>query len=102
MALALTHHMFLGQKMSFNNIAFQLAKYSTDVLVTEFMPDGLGIGVPSPNPLPEEYTLETFKASFKPYFNKIEDIQYPSGKSRRIFVYCEGRTSLNKMIVTPS
>ncbi len=102
MALAVTHHMFLGQNNSFNHIAYLLSQYSTDVLVTEFMPDGLGVGAPRPNPLPGEYTLENFKASFKPYFDAIEHIQYPSGKSKRIFVYCSGRTSFSKMIPTPS
>lgn len=102
MALAITHHMSLGQKKSFNHIAYLLSLYSRDVLVTEFMPDGLGVGAPHPNPLPRDYTLENFKTSFTPYFNTIKHIQYPSVKSKRIFVVCEGRTSFSELVPTPS
>jgi hypothetical protein len=94
--------MFLTQKYSFNNIAYILSSYSTGSLLTEFMPDGLGIGAPVPNPLPGEYTIENMKESFRPYFRHIEEISYPSGKSRRIFILCKERTSFNELIVTPS
>ncbi len=97
LALAVTHHMCFTQRLSFNYIAWTLSSYSTNILVTEFMPDGLGIGRPSPDPIPREYTLENFIKSLTPYFDKIEHIKYPSGPSKRIFVICEGRTKYEKL-----
>ena len=92
LALAVTHHMYFSQRLSFNYITWVLSSYSTNILVTEFMPDGLGIGRPSPDPLPREYTLKNFIISLTPFFDKIEYVKYPSGPSKRIFVICEGRT----------
>jgi len=98
LALAITHHLFFTNKLTFDYIAWLLTAYSTDTLITEFMPDGLGIGRPHPDPLPAEYELEKFKNAFRPFFKEVDQITYPSGSSKRIFVVCAGRTQRDRMV----
>lgn len=96
--LALTHHLSLTQKLSFDEIASQLARISSQHVITEFMPDGLG-GTrvnpqPVPNPLPPGYTLEAFTAALGRKFEKVRVIDYerradPSHMSRRILIHCQ-------------
>lgn len=98
LALALTHHLYLSQNMSFDQIAQQLSKISTKFVITEFMPDGLG-GTshrpePYPNPLPEEYCLSNFTLALEKYFNHVEIINYSrdtnlSYFSKRILIFCQ-------------
>jgi hypothetical protein len=98
LALALTHHLYLSQNMSFDQIAQQLSKISTKFVITEFMPNGLG-GTshhpePYPNPLPEEYCLSNFTVALEKYFNHVEIINYSrdtnlSYFSRRILIFCQ-------------
>lgn len=97
-ALALTHHLYLSQNISFDQMAQQLSKISTKFVITEFMPDGLG-GTPDhpqphPNPLPEEYCLSNFTVALEKYFNHVETIDYPRKTdpkyfSRRILIFCQ-------------
>jgi len=98
LALALTHHLSLSQGMSFEVIAERLAALSGKAAITEFMPDGLGGSPshpePSPNPLPEDYTLENFIAALSRRFRQVEVVDYARRSdtpyfSRRILVYCE-------------
>ena len=70
-ALAVTHHLSLTQRISFDFIAKTFAGYTNKYLLVEFMPFGLGIGENSPN-LPEWYTLDNFKAALERYFKTIE------------------------------
>ena len=98
LALALTHHLYLSQNMSFDQIAQQLSKITTKFVITEFMPDGLGGSShhpePYPNPLPEEYCLSNFTVALEKYFNHVEIINYSrdtnlSYFSRRILIFCQ-------------
>lgn len=98
LALALTHHLYLSQNMSFDQIAQQLSKITTKFVITEFMPDGLGGSShhpePSPNPLPEDYCLSNFTVALEKYFNHVEIINYSrdinlSYFSRRILIFCQ-------------
>jgi hypothetical protein len=98
LALALTHHLYLSQNMSFDQIAQQLSKISTKFVITEFMPDGLGGSShhpePPPNPLPEDYCLSNFTLALEKYFNHVEIINYSRDRnlsyfSRRILIFCQ-------------
>lgn len=105
MALALTHHLALSQKLTFDAIAQKLAQITNKAAVTEFMPDGLG-GIhvhpaPSPDPLPSWYTLENFIFALKKHFKLVEVIDYTRSYtrktdlkwfSRRVLIYCEWPT----------
>jgi SAM-dependent methyltransferase len=72
LALALTHHLALGQKCTFSKIASLLAPYCSDSLLVEFMPCGLGGNVPKPDPLPTWYNLENFMEALRTHFGSIE------------------------------
>jgi len=90
MALALTHHLYLGQHFPFDFIAKHFSTYTTNALITEFMPRGLSTGKqPTPN-LPAQYTLDNFVAALKNYFNSVEVFEYkvPYGTSPRTLVVC--------------
>jgi len=99
LALALTHHLFLGQGVSFEDISRRFDEMGS-VVITEFMPDGLG-GTPvhpepSPNPMPAGYTLDHFLDALRPYYKRVEVINYTrethtSSYSRRTLIYCSGR-----------
>lgn len=96
LGLALTHHLSLSQHHRFENIAERFAAYTTDVLLTEFMPYGLGSTKPHPDPLPAGYNLQEFIAAHRPHFGKLEVIYCPStlAGSFRILMLCtERRTS---------
>jgi hypothetical protein len=88
LALAITHHLSLTQKIPFDTIASTLAGYTSRHLLVEFMPWGLGIGKPSPG-LPAWYTLEDFAAAFRPHFQKIEIFRTNAECNERILVVCE-------------
>lgn len=91
LALALTHHLRLGQGYPFDFIAGRLAGFAEKFLITEFMPNGLGQMKKYPDPLPDDYTLDAFVAALKIYFRKVAVVDYelePSN-SPRILVLCE-------------
>ncbi len=93
LALALTHHLYFRQHCSFPVIAELLAAFTDGALLTEFMPNGQGMTVPSPDPLPSDYRLETFTASLEAHFRRIEVIRSPilAGASPRILVHAHDR-----------
>jgi predicted O-methyltransferase YrrM len=90
LALALTHHLSLGQSYPFDFIAKQLASFTTNVLITEFMPRGLATGTQPDMNLPEYYKLENFVHELEQHFNKVEVFDYdvPDGTSPRILLVC--------------
>lgn len=93
MALALTHHLRLSQRFPFGFIAKMLSRVTEKVLLTEFMPNGLGGLRKHPDPLPDDYTLESFLLAFQPYFRSVEVIDYDIGASNspRTLVICRKR-----------
>jgi SAM-dependent methyltransferase len=93
LALALSHHLYFSQECQFPVIAKLLASFTTDSLLTEFMPNGLGGTVPKPDPLPADYTLEMFVRSFETHFRDVEVIrwQIPAGHCPRIFIHARGK-----------
>lgn len=66
-ALALTHHLVLGQHLSIELFFEIVSKYSSRYVFIEFMPLGLWSGAPSA-PLPSWYCQEWFKTAFEKYF----------------------------------
>lgn len=96
--LALTHHLVLTQKLSFEQVARQLAKVSSQHVITEFMPAGLG-GTPVnpnpvPDPLPPGYSLDGFVGALQAEFEQVRVIDYdrradPAHMSQRILIHCQ-------------
>jgi SAM-dependent methyltransferase len=95
LALALTHHLLLGQGYTFEAVASMLARATTSALVVEFMPNGLGGTVPYPDPLPGWYTLDNFIASLRPHFGRVEIVDYPvdPSRNRRVLILADQRLS---------
>ena len=89
MALALTHHLFFTEKMSFRLITSCLASYTTQHLITEFMPHGM-CGKDMPETLPQGYSLKCFVEQLERHFSKVEVIEYPfpADSSPRILLFC--------------
>lgn len=90
LALALTHHLYFTHHYDFVTMAAKLAQCTTDVLLTEFMPDGLGVGKPHIYPLPAGYTLEIFTRELGKYFKSIEVVEY-HGFAHRKLIIARGR-----------
>lgn len=70
-ALALTHHLTLGQGYEINSVVGRIREYTTKYALIEFMPFGFdmtfkGVGVPS------WYTEEWFKSAFEKKFRILE------------------------------
>lgn len=91
-ALALTHHLFFTMQYPWKYIVDLLASYTSDVLLTEFMPNGLGV-IRKPDWLPDNYRLEVFAGHLERYFQQVEVIDYPRlpNISPRIFLLCRGK-----------
>lgn len=91
-ALALTHHLFFTMHYPWKYIVDLLASYTSDVLLTEFMPNGLGV-TRRPDWLPDNYRLEVFAGHLRRYFEQVEIIDYPRlpEVSPRIFLLCRGK-----------
>jgi hypothetical protein len=68
LALAVTHHLVLGQHLSIELFFEIVAKYSSKYVFIEFMPLGLWDGTAAP-PLPSWYNQDWFKAAFEKFFN---------------------------------
>jgi len=93
LGLALVHHLALSQHFKFDYIARRFAEMSSRALVTEFMPNGLGINKIMPNPLPAYYNLDIFLEELKKYFVNVNIVEYdrPQYFSPRVMILCEGR-----------
>ncbi len=92
-APALSHHIAISQRFPFTYIAESFSSYSTDILLTDFMANGLGGSTPQSDPLPQGYNLRAYAESFAPYFRKVDTIYYPAPLdwSFRILVLCSDR-----------
>lgn len=92
MALALTHHLALGQKYRWEYPVKCLASYTSDALLTEFMPNGLAGREKPKDPLPEWYTLEAFMAALEVQFREVKILDYPASPEAipRTMILCKG------------
>lgn len=91
LALALTHHLYFTHHYPFDILAEKLAACTTDVLLTEFMPHGLGVGKPHIDPLPESYTLDVFIHELGKYFQSLEVVDYKGFAHRKLIIARERR-----------
>lgn len=91
LALALTHHLTLGQGFSFSSVLDTLARYTTDKLLVEFMPHGLGGTVPKPDPLPTWYTRENFEAELAARFERVSIVTENQRPQWRVLYLAEGK-----------
>jgi hypothetical protein len=96
LCLALTHHLFLSQGLTFEEISRKLANSCTKYAITEHMPNGLGgtsdIAGDYPNPLPEAYSLEHFLGALRKNFIDVRVVEYhrEHAPSKRTLIFCEG------------
>jgi hypothetical protein len=90
LALALSHHLYITQNFPFSVIASVFASYTNNILVTDFMPNGLGKDRPSPKILPPGYNLESFLQCLSKFFASVEvlDPGISPGGSPRILILC--------------
>lgn len=70
LALAVTHHLLLTQKIGIDTVLESVAGYTRRYVGIEFMPLGLHDGHQAP-PVPEWYTLEWFRKNFINHFDCI-------------------------------
>jgi SAM-dependent methyltransferase len=93
LALGLSHHLYFRQYCRFPLIAKVLSSFTTDALLTEFMPNGLGGTAPQPDPLPTDYNLGEFACCLKQRFRDVEVIRprVTSGDSPRILLHARGK-----------
>lgn len=86
LALALTHHLYFTHMCSFEVIAKMLAESTTKTLITEYMPNGLGIDKPHINPLPEGYALPVFLDHLSKRFRKVRLTDYENYAHRKLII----------------
>ena len=93
LALALTHHLALGQKYRWEYPVKMLASYTSDALLTEFMPNGLCGRETPKEPLPEWYTLDSFLKALGVHFREVNVVDYPASPEAipRTMILCRGR-----------
>lgn len=82
LALAVTHHLSLTQRFTFDEIFDEIRHYSSNAVFIEFMPLGLYSGEHSPE-IPAWYSEENFRAAFERFFtlNHVEVLE----KNRTLF-----------------
>jgi hypothetical protein len=75
LALAVTHHIVLGQHIQIELFFEIVTKYTTKYVFIEYMPLGLHDGKTAP-PLPSWYTMDWFKTAFEKFFalNLVEQL----------------------------
>ncbi len=85
LALALTHHLLLTQKLTIDFILQRLKRFTRKLLVIEFMPLGLYSSrferIPE---VPDWYRLDWFREAFSRYFETIEETRL--ARNRVLFV----------------
>lgn len=91
LALALTHHLILGQGFSIPAVLDILQEYTTDKLLVEFMPHGLGGTEPKPNPLPTWYTREHFESELRARFERVTVVTENQLPQWRVLFLAEGK-----------
>lgn len=71
-ALAVTHHLLLTQRVPIERVLQSIAAYARRFVAVEFMPLGLWDGTQAP-PVPEWYNTEWFRAEFARVFDLTHD-----------------------------
>lgn len=81
-ALAITHHLFLTQRVNCDYFFSEVKKYTGKIAIIEFMPLGLYDGHQTKS-IPTWYTKEWFERHFSKYFTKIKEMELD--KNRIVF-----------------
>lgn len=90
LALALTHHLILGQGYSMEFVAQKLRDLTYSVCFVEFMP--LGLGVPNrPTRVPEWYSLDNFRLALEKHFDSLVEHHYSTSNSHHHRILLEAR-----------
>lgn len=89
-ALALSHHLILGQKAPIELILKSLSSYSKEYLFIEFMPKGI-----DKSGVPDWYNLDWFRDHFKNFFELKEEIKTVKDGSRILLVGKKKKVSEN-------
>lgn len=85
MALAVTHHLFLGQGYDIDYVFAQIKAYSSRYVLIEFMPLGLYNSIArSGAPVPEWYTFDWFRRHFEGHFKVLDVLELE--ENRTLFV----------------
>jgi hypothetical protein len=85
LALALTHHLLLTQKLTIDFIMSRLKKFTNKYVAVEFMPLGLYSSKFDKLPnIPEWYNVDWFRDGFTKYFTLLEEKEI--GTNRIIFI----------------
>jgi SAM-dependent methyltransferase len=91
LSLALTHHLMLRQGHSIPYVVELLTRYTSNALLVEFMPNGLGCTVPLPAPLPDWYKIEPFEAELRTRFEKVSVVAEFKLPAWRVLYLAEGK-----------
>ena len=83
-ALALTHHLLLSQRVKIENMFQRFSLFTNRFIFIEFMPLGLYEGIHQPPPTPSWYTEEYFTKTMEKFFRILIRIQLE--KNRILFV----------------
>jgi hypothetical protein len=70
-ALAITHHLILSQRIGISKVIEILGLYTSKYIIVEFMPLGLYDGTSAP-PIPDWYNIESFSFEFSKFFTIID------------------------------
>ena len=73
LALAVTHHLILSQKLPLSQVLKIIGSYATNYVLIEFMPLGLYDGK-NTTPIPEWYTVDWFRREFALKFISVCEI----------------------------
>lgn len=80
-ALAVSHHLFLGQGFSINAVFDRISQYSNKYVLIEFMPLGLWGGTESDSvQIPEWYNVDWFRKTFLCFFEILLEKQIETNR----------------------
>jgi len=79
LALAVTHHLILTQKVPIKRMLRIIGSYASRMVFVEFMPLGLWDGKTAP-PIPAWYTLDWFRAEFSQEFDLRHEEQVETNR----------------------
>jgi FkbM family methyltransferase len=89
LALALTHHLKIVNKISFKQIAENLSSFSGKYLITEFISiedNKVQILIKNNTNYEQDYNEQIFNASFEEYFKKVKS-EKVKGLNRTLYLY---------------
>ena len=86
-ALAIVHHLYFTQRLSFDVIARLLSVHASTWLVTEFVNHGDTFVQRQPADLREGYTLDMYVSALARFFKRIE--RFSSSSDNRTLLLCQ-------------